>query len=105
MVETKKKEKRDMPLTDREKERFRQTIPIDKARMLISNLNALIDTSEIFNDWEINYKTTTIKDTQVKVQFRLKSTSIEKEIEDLDPHQKKMDDFVDPDSEEDIEED
>ena len=85
------------PLTEKEKEQQRLLIPFDKAKQFVSNLNALIDESPLFNQWEINHKSVNLKGTSLKMHFVIKNTAIEKEIESLDTSQKKIKQFLDPD--------
>ncbi len=89
------------PLTEGEKEKYRLLIPFDKAKEFVSNIHSLVSTDPIFSDWEIISKSTNLKGHTLKLNFGLKDTTIEKEIEALDPHQKTLDDkFEDPDEEE-----
>lgn len=86
-------------LTEREKEQQRLTIPFDKSKMFITNLNTLFDSLAIFKEWEIDPKSIALKGISLKIQFKIKDTAIEKEIDALDRGQKRMGDFMDPDME------
>lgn len=84
-------------LTEKEKERQRLVIPFDKTKQFITNLNAILDSSDIFKEWEIKPTSIVLKNTSLSMKFLLKSSAIEREIELLDKSQKKMEDFLDPD--------
>ncbi|KKL57944.1 hypothetical protein LCGC14_2230350 [marine sediment metagenome] len=84
-------------LSDKEKEQQRLVIPFDKAKKIVTNLNALFDSSELFGEWEIKPSSIVLKSTSLKMQFTLKSTAIERELENMDKGQKKIKDFTDPD--------
>ena len=84
-------------LTEKEKEQQRLVIPFDKTKQFITNLNAIFDASEIFQEWEIKPSSIVLKSSSLKMQFTLKNTAIEKEIEKMDIGQKKIQDFLDPD--------
>lgn len=84
-------------LTEKEKEQQRLVIPFDKTKQFITNLNAILDSSDIFKEWEIKPNSLALKSTSLSMKFLLKSSAIEKEIDALDKSQKKMADFLDPD--------
>lgn len=84
-------------LTEKEKEQQRLVIPFDKTKAFITNLNAIFDASDIFQEWEIKPSSIVLKSSSLKMQFTLKNTAIEKEIEKMDIGQKKIKDFMDPD--------
>ncbi len=84
-------------LTEKEKENQRLTIPFDKTKQFITNLNTIFDASEVFKEWEIKPKSLVLKGTSLKIQFLLKNTAIEKEIDKLDVGQKRMGEYLDPD--------
>jgi len=84
-------------LTEKEKERQRLVIPFDKTKRFISNLNAILESSDIFKEWEIKPNSLVLKSTSLSMKFLLKSSAIEKEIDALDKSQKKIEAFLDPD--------
>lgn len=84
-------------LTEKEKERQRLVIPFDKTKQFITNLNAILDSSDIFKEWEIKPTSLVLKSTSLSIKFLLKSSAIEREIELLDKSQKKIESFLDPD--------
>ena len=84
-------------LTEKEKENQRLTIPFDKSKQFITNLNTIFDASEVFREWEIRSKSIVLKSTSLKMQFTLKNTAIENEIDKLDIGQKRMAEYLDPD--------
>ncbi len=84
-------------LTEKEKERQRLVIPFDKTKQFITNLNAILESSDIFKEWEIKPTSLVLKSTSLSMKFLLKDSAIEKEIDLLDKSQKKMADFLDPD--------
>jgi len=84
-------------LTEKEKERQRLVIPFDKTKQFITNLNAILESSDIFKEWEIKPTSLVLKSTSLSIKFLLKDSAIEKEIDALDKSQKKMKDFLDPD--------
>ena len=92
MTETKSEK-----LTEKEKERQRLVVPFDKTKQFITNLNALLDSSDLFREWEIKPKSIVLKSTSLSMKFLLKSSAIDKEIEKLDKSQKKIESFLDPD--------
>ena len=85
-------------MTEKEKEQHRLVIPFDKSKKFVTNLNVLFNTMDIFKEWEINHKSIILKSTSLKMQFIIKDTAIEKDIEALDIGQKRMGDFLDPDN-------
>jgi len=89
--------KKSEKLTEKEKERQRLVIPFDKTKQFITNLNAILESSDIFKEWEIKPTSLVLKSTSLSIKFLLKSSAIEKEIDVLDKSQKKMKDFLDPD--------
>ena len=89
--------KKSEKLTEKEKERQRLIIPFDKTKQFITNLNAILDSSDIFKEWEIKPTSVVLKSTSLSMKFLLKSSAIEREIELLDKSQKKMKEFLDPD--------
>lgn len=91
------KETKSEKLTEKEKERQRLVIPFDKTKQFITNLNAILDSSDIFKEWEIKPNSIALKSTSLSMKFLLKGSAIEKEIDALDKSQKKMEDFLDPD--------
>ena len=84
-------------LTEKEKEQQRLVIPFDKTKQFITNLNAILESSDIFKEWEIKPNSLVLKSTSLSMKFLLKGSAIEKEIDALDKSQKKMADFLDPD--------
>ncbi len=84
-------------LTEKEKEQQRLVIPFDKTKKFITNLIALLDSSELFQEWEIKASSIVLKSNSLKIQFTLKNTAIEKELEKMDKGQKKIKDYLDPD--------
>jgi len=84
-------------LTEKEKERQRLVIPFDKTKQFITNLNAILESSDTFKEWEIKPTSLVLKSTSLSIKFLLKSSAIDREIELLDKSQKKMKDFLDPD--------
>ena len=84
-------------LTEKEKERQRLVIPFDKTKQFITNLNAILDSSDIFKEWEIKPTSLVLKSNSLSMKFILKSSAIEREIELLDKSQKKIEAFLDPD--------
>lgn len=84
-------------LSEKEKEQQRLVIPFDKTKMFITNLNAIFDSSALFNEWEIKPSSIVLKSSSLKIQFTLKETAIEKELEKMDIGQKRIKDFLDPD--------
>ena len=87
------------PMSEREKERAKLTIPFDKAKELVNNLSVLFDTSEALRDWEIVPGSFILKGKGLAIKFSLKDTAVERIMEEIDPNQKKIDDFADPDDE------
>ena len=84
-------------LTEKEKQQQRLVIPFDKTKQFITNLNAILDSSDLFWEWEIKPSSIVLKSTALKMQFTLKNTAIEKELEKMDKGQKKIPDYLDPD--------
>ncbi|KKL86311.1 hypothetical protein LCGC14_1946000 [marine sediment metagenome] len=89
-------------LTEKEKERQRLVIPFDKSKQFITNLIALLDSSELFQEWDIKTSSIVLKSSSLKMQFTLKSTAIERELDKMDKGQRKIQDFADPDDDEDF---
>lgn len=96
---TKKEKVQHEPLTEKQKEDLRVLVPLEKAKQFISSLQVVIRAHEEFNDYEINAKATTIKDTSLKIEFKLKDIAIDRIIREADPFQKKINDFEDPENE------
>lgn len=84
-------------LTEKEKERQRLVIPFDKTKQFITNLNAILESSDIFKEWEIKPTSLVLKSTSLSMKFLLKSSAIEREIDLLNKSQKKIESFLDPD--------
>ena len=84
-------------LTEKEKEQQRLVIPFDEAKQFLTNINAMLDSSEIFKNWEIKPSSVILKSNALKMQFTLKDTAIAQIIESMDKGQKKLKDFLDPD--------
>lgn len=89
--------KKSEKLTEKEKEQQRLVIPFDKTKQFITNLNAILDSSDVFKEWEIKPTSLVLKSTSLSMKFLLKGSAIDREIEALDKSQKKMKDFFDPD--------
>jgi hypothetical protein len=43
--------KKSEKLTEKEKEQQRLVIPFDKTKQFLTNLNSILDTSDIFKEW------------------------------------------------------
>ena len=84
-------------LTEKEKEQQWLVIPFDKTKMFITNLSAILDASNLFKEWEIKTTSIALKSNSLKMEFTLKNTAIEKELERMDIGQKKLGEFLDPD--------
>ena len=84
-------------LTEKEKEQQRLVIPFDKTKQFITNLNAILESSDLFKEWEIKPSSLVLKSSSLSMKFLLKGSAIEKAIEALDHSQKKIAEFLDPD--------
>jgi hypothetical protein len=89
--------KKSEKLTEKEKEQQRLVIPFEKTKQFITNLNAILESSDLFKEWEIKLNSLVLKSTSLSMKFLLKGSAIEKEIDALDKSQKRMAEFLDPD--------
>lgn len=89
--------KKQKGLTEKEKEQQRIIIPFDKAKQFFTNLHAIFEVSEIFQEWKIDPKSLVLKSNALSLKFQLRQSAIEKVIESFDTGQQKIKDFLDPD--------
>lgn len=89
--------KKQKSLTEKEKEHQRLLIPFDKSKQFFTNLNTIFEVNEVFQEWEIDFKSLVLKSNTLTLKFKLSDTAIEKVIESLDVGQKKLETFLNPD--------
>ncbi len=89
--------KKQKGLTEKEKEQQRVLIPFDKAKQFFTNIYAMFEVSEVFQEWDVDPKSLVLKGNTLSLKFKLKQSAIEKVIDSLDTGQQKIKDFLDPD--------
>ena len=90
--------KKQKSLTEKEKEQQRVLIPFDKAKRFFTNIYAIFEASEIFQEWDVDPKSLILKGNKLSLKFILKQSAVENVIESLDTGQQKIKDFLDPDN-------